>query len=733
MKIIHIAGGGDRGGAKTHIISLCSRLAPLCDLTLASMRSGEFADDAAKAGIRTETFFSGFTPRDYLRLVKWVRREQPDLVHCHGAKANIAGVLVKFFCRRTIVTTVHSDYRLDYMQSFLRRNTIGRLNAWALRRFDHYVTVSDRFCDMLIERGFSPLKIHTIYNGLDFSVTAPREGRAEYLREAGLDYEEGDVVVGIPARLTAVKDIPTLLRAFAKARSQNSRLKLMIGGDGEESDSLKALAAELGLGKSVCFCGWVYDVPRFFAACDIDVLCSISESFPYSVLEGIREGCAVITSDVGGMNRLIDHGENGYIFAPRDTDAFAGYLLELSQDADKRRAFASALRAKASAMFSLENMAQTQMEIYGRITEAQRKARRGVLICGAYGRGNSGDEAILRAVIGTMRELDPHLPITVMTRKPMPTKLMYRTDAVYTFDFPAFLRAMRRSRLFINGGGSLIQDVTSSRSLFFYLYTLRAAKKRGCRVLMYGCGIGPVTRRFDRRLARRVMDRYADIITLRDETSLRELRELGVSAPDMRLSADPALSLAPAESGAAESFMAAQGLDPAQKYICFCVRPWRGFHAYDIFARAAEYAYEKYGLRCVLLPAEYPRDLAVSEAVAAEARTPCHVLRTPDDVTLTVAVLKRMSAVCAMRLHALIFSASVSVPFIATSYDAKVAGFMEYIGSPLCCELDELSAEWLCERIDRIMADPASYAEACVRLRELERKNLAAARELLEK
>jgi hypothetical protein len=84
-----------------------------------------------------------------------------------------------------------------------------------------------------------------------------------------------------------------------------------------------------------------------FAACDIDVLCSISESFPYSILEGIREGCAVITSDVGGMSRLIDSGENGYIFQPKDVDTFAKYILELSLDADKRQRFASALYEKS--------------------------------------------------------------------------------------------------------------------------------------------------------------------------------------------------------------------------------------------------------------------------------------------------------------------------------------------------------------------------------------------------
>ena len=76
-----------------------------------------------------------------------------------------------------------------------------------------------------------------------------------------------------------------------------------------------------------------------------------------------------------------------------------------------------------------------------------------------------------------MKGLDPLSPLTVMTRKPAETRLLHEVDAVYTFHLFRFRRAMRRTRLFINGGGSLIQDTTSSRSLYFYLYTIYIAHK----------------------------------------------------------------------------------------------------------------------------------------------------------------------------------------------------------------------------------------------------------------
>ena len=732
MKIFHVAGGGDRGGAKTHILALCSRLKERFDLTLVSLRSGDFPESAQQAGIKTATFFSWFVPYDYYQLIKLVRREKPDIVHCHGAKANVAGLLVKLFCRTTVISTVHSDYQLDYMNNALKRWTIGLLNGGALRFIDYYVTVSDLFKHMLIQRDFDPHKCMSIYNGLDFDEKASPFDKTAWLKASGIDYQEGDVVLGILARLTPVKDIPTLLRAFAKARENNPRIKLLIGGDGEDTGKLKVLAKQLGLGNSVSFMGWVTDVSHFFAACDIDVLCSISESFPYSILEGIREDCAVITSDVGGMRRLIDQGESGYIFQPKDVDTFANYILDLSLDAEKRQRFAKNLYEKASRLYSLDSMADTQSRIYQNILHLEHlPKRKEVLICGAYGKGNSGDEAILRSIIASMRSIDPLLPLTVMTRMPEETRLLYGVRAIYTFNVPRFLRIAKRTKLFINGGGSLIQDSTSSRSLWYYLFTIWAAKWRGAKVLMYGCGIGHVHRSYNRKIAQMVLDRNADIITLRDAISRKELLEMGITKPDVRDSADPAMSLSPLEDELACVYLKNHGLDPDGKYICFSLRPWKDFDNYEAFAEAADYARERYGLTPVFMPIETPTDLVPSNKTAQLMNNGSYLLPAPQQVELTMALLRRMQMMCAMRLHALVFSAAANTPFIAVSYDIKVQSFMNYVNNPSCCELNDVTGAFLRQQIDRVMANPEAYRDNATRLRTMEAQNNLAAREIL--
>ena len=116
------------------------------------------------------------------------------------------------------------------------------------------------------------------------------------------------------------------------------------------------------------------------------------------------------------------------------------------------------------------------------------------------------------------------------------------------------------------------------RSLWFYLYTLRRAHRQGIPVVMYGCGIGPVLHRADRRLAGKVISRNADVITLRENDSLAELEALGVKGPEILLTADPSLTLRTHDRTMTEGVLRAAGLDPAgERYVAFLLRPWPGF------------------------------------------------------------------------------------------------------------------------------------------------------------
>jgi len=473
---------------------------------------------------------------------------------------------------------------------------------------------------------------------------------------------------------------------------------------------------------------------------DINTLTSLSETFPYALTEGARAHLPTVASRVGGVPLLIRDREHGLLFTAGDHEALGRCLGELAADAGLREKLAEALHERASTEFSAAATAARQKEIYARILREfplrKAGAKRGVVICGAYGMHNAGDEAILEAILAEMRSIDPEMPLTVMTRTPMETAIKHRVKTLHTFNLLMFWRALKHSSLYINGGGSLIQDVTSSRSLWYYLISLGAAKKRGCAVLMYGCGIGPVSRPGNRRWSAAVLNRYVDAITLREEHSLRELREYGVTGPEIIVASDPALFIKPAPAGEVEAVLRRHGIEKDEKCICFCLRSWEGYgEKAAIFGRAAAYAREKYGLRPVFLSINSRNDGIASRMAAAHAGDGAVIIDEAMETEMTVGLISRMSAVVSMRLHALIFAASCAVPVVGISYDPKVRAFLDYIGQDSNCEgFDSVTDSRLRDMIDAaVTAEPAAIREATESIKAIESRNRETAKALLEK
>ena len=738
MKVIHLISGGDTGGAKTHVHMLLQNLSRTIDVTMVCFTDGPFAQEARELGIHTVIFPGNNILRVYRELKRFILDGGYELIHCHGARGNMMGALLSGATGLPVVSTVHSDPRLDYLGRPLARLTYGVVNTIALRRLDYRIGVSDAMTDLLISRGFDPDRLFTIYNGLDFTPRTPSLDREAYLQSLDLTWPADAVIVGIAARLNPVKDIATLIRGFALAHESCPQLRLLIAGDGEQLAMLQDLARQLNVSEEVCFAGWVTDTDSFYNALDINALTSLSESFPYAITEGARAGLPTVASQVGGIPYLIDPGVNGFLFSPGDQEALAHHLSTLASDKALREHMGQRLYEKGKSQFSLESTLERQLDIYRSILRRKERnagRRDGALVCGAYGRGNSGDEAILDAIVRELRQLDPDLPIWVLSRRPRETRLTYRVNSIYTFHVPRFLRRMGKTRLYINGGGSLMQDATSRRSLWFYLFTISAAKLLGNRVMMYGCGIGPIHYPSNRKLCAKVLQKRVDAITLRDTHSKAELDAMGVTNPEIILSADPTVILPAAENATVDGLLESAGLDPQGRYIGFTLRPWPGFEAKaPIFAKAADYAYEKYGLIPVFLPIEPRLDTGAARLVAASMTAPHYLLPGAASSDHTIGLFARMKVVVSMRLHALVFSAGQAVPLVGVVYDPKISSFLSYIGQDLYTDLNALTPEGLTAHIDAAVArigDDAFLSEGVDRLRAVERRNQDTAGALL--
>ena len=334
-----------------------------------------------------------------------------------------------------------------------------------------------------------------------------------------------------------------------------------------------------------------------------------------------------------------------------------------------------------------------------------------------------------------MRSLDPDMPMTVLSKDPKSTRLTYRVQAVHRANFPIWHRAMHHAKLYINGGGSLIQDVTSRRSLWYYLHNIQTAKRCGCKVQMYGCGIGPVIRESHRKMAARVLNANVDTITLREPDSLEELRAMGVDKPEILLTADPALTLRQAPEDQTDSVLLRAGIPPHGRYICFALRRWKGFEEKaPLFSKAAEYAYRTYGLTPVFAAVEKHLDPGANQMAARGLSVPHYFLNDAGSAGTIIGALSRMEIVVSMRLHALIFAAGQGIPLAGVVYDPKVSAFLRYLGQEQFVDLEALTEEGLRQMIDHCVAQsahPEAQAEAVKRLQEMEQRNVTTARRLL--
>ena len=424
----------------------------------------------------------------------------------------------------------------------------------------------------------------------------------------------------------------------------------------------------------------------------------------------------------------------GLLFEPQNAEALGACMTRLAESRAMREQLGENLYEKASHEFSIDATVGKQIEIYQTIlrrTAQPKKKKSGVLICGAYGKGNAGDDAILKAILAQLKAIDRDMPIYVMSHDPAQTRLCYHVGSVHVFDPFAFWPLMRKAKLFVSGGGSLIQNETSTRSLNYYLTTIRMAHAAGCRVMMYGCGIGPVSGEANRRHTARILNRCVDRITLREDLSRRELADMGVTKPKITVTADPALLLQPASGGAVDSYFLSNDLDPDGKYAMFVLRPWKNLSQHlQAIVDTADYVNKAYGLTPVFVALESTRDLEINRTAASMLTCRTVVLPAPRDEQLTIGMMQKMRVIVSMRLHALIFASSVGAPLAAISYDPKVTGFMAYLGQEHCMELADVTKPALCRLVEDTMQAAQPYSTD--RLKTLAAENETAARELLE-
>ncbi len=736
MKVLHLISGGDTGGAKTHVFALLGKLKNMADVKIVCFMKGVFWDELQNIDVECELIEqkSRFDLSVVDRLTE-ICSDGVDVIHCHGARANFIATFLKKKVKIPMITTIHSDYLLDF-DGFYRKLIYTSLNVWALKKFKYYIAVSSNFKEMLMSRGFRPNSIYTVYNGMDYTGEMNYVSKEEFAERVGIEYNPAYTYVGLIGRHDYVKGHDVFIKSIKKVTERFPDTRFIIAGTGDNRDNLVQLAKDEGVEDKLIFAGFVKDIYSFINFIDINTLTSRSESFPYVLMEGARMSKPTVCSRVGGIPDFVMDGKTGLLFENEDSNGLSDKLITLLENPEQAKQYGKALHDLALEKFSDTALAEKHIEIYNAVIRdcAEEKSYDCVL-SGYYGFRNSGDDALLYAIIDSLKKYKPDIRICVLSAEADRTKLQYGVDSFGRFNLFKVKKTLKNTNMLISGGGSLIQDATSSKSLTYYLYIMRLAKKCGAKLFVYANGIGPLKDKNLKRAAK-VLEK-ADMITLRDTESVSELQRMNLANKNVVITADPALILEGDRCDSSD-ILAELGIAENTGILGISVREWTDCEGNFVekVAEIADYASEKYGLVPLFIPMRYPHDIPVSEAVAKVVGGEAYVCRKEMTVKEIMGLVASCDMVLGMRLHTLIFAAGSAVPVVGLVYDKKVSGFLEYIGQNRSVDVSSLDVECAKKHIDEIMENKdlvsSVLSDKRERLRELAYKNAEIAAKLLE-
>lgn len=309
-----------------------------------------------------------------------------------------------------------------------------------------------------------------------------------------------------------------------------------------------------------------------------------------------------------------------------------------------------------------------------------------IVISGFYGLGNTGDEAILEAIIVNLREQLDNPEITVFSLSPEKTAKEHQVKSIYRgwrHQLQEKISALRQADLLISGGGGLLQDAYPTRFLFgplpYYLLIVFLAKLCGTKVMFFSQGIGPVNSKWGKILMK-VFANMADFVTVRDQYSKDLLIKLGVTRPETVVTSDIVFAYQPQPDTACLDSLPLEGNEPL---IAVSVRPWfNRVKQFEQMAQILDALIETRGVTPVFVPMEGHHDAEASKKVLAhmEHKDKCHLLGTDFSPNQYVNFIGACQLTIGMRLHALIFSTIMGVPHIGMSYDKKVESLLKRNG-----------------------------------------------------
>lgn len=357
-----------------------------------------------------------------------------------------------------------------------------------------------------------------------------------------------------------------------------------------------------------------------------------------------------------------------------------------------------------------------------------------IVVSGYYGSKNGGDEAMLAAMLEVLREEISDLQVTVISLNPEYTKRRHNVDAVPMPDIWTIIKKIRAADLLISGGGSLLQNVTSGRSLYYYLAIIFFALFFGRKVMLYAQGIGPIRGMFAHKLMNLIVNRV-DLITVRDRGSLEELSRLKITRPKIFCTADPVLAIKPVSLDIGKKILARNSISCEGKLIGVAIRHWIDLeHFQRELSTALDRLIEETDAKIIFIPMKFPEDIRAAQSTADLMKKSSSVLDEEFSTQEILSLVGCMDILIGVRLHALIFAGVMGVPMLGISYDPKIERFLDSVGEEPLGNLSDVTADKIFAETSKKLSEHKNFRNDTLlkELGELARKNAKLAVELIK-
>lgn len=315
-------------------------------------------------------------------------------------------------------------------------------------------------------------------------------------------------------------------------------------------------------------------------------------------------------------------------------------------------------------------------------------AAKRVVISGYYGFDNTGDEAVLHSILGALKQecKGIGLDITVLSNQPEKTSKFYGVKAIDRWAMKDVYKTIKNCDLLISGGGSLLQDVTSNKTIPYYLLIIKMAQWHKKEVVFYSQGYGPVNKGYNEFLIKNVLNKV-NYIFVRDINSKKALLGIGVKNAPIIVAADPVLGMEASKEAKLKMKAYIKEHSNGKPRIGIYLRSWHNDQKLILKMRALCELLDKEGLEMFFIPMQEPEDYAFLKAIDFPGLA-IQKVEEKLGIQEVFALTGEMDMVIGMRLHSLIMATAQGIPMVGLSYDPKVDYFLVSIDSQNCFDVE---------------------------------------------